>query len=74
MESVEREWGIRGVRRMQEETEDQREETKICEGIVIRAHWVAAAIPRSASIWEGPSFYHGKTPEYLRINERRVAF
>jgi len=58
---------------MQEETEDQREETKIWEGIVIRAHWVAAAIPRDASIAESPSFCHGKTPEDLRINERRVA-
>ena len=74
MESVEGEWGMRGVRRMQEETEDQREGTKTREGIAIRAHWVAVAIPRDASIGEGPSFCHGKTPEDLRINERRVAF
>jgi len=38
MDSVEGEWGIRGVRGMQEDMEDQRKETKIWEGIVIRAH------------------------------------
>ena len=74
MESVEREWGIRGVRRMQEETEDQREETKTREGIVIRAHWAAVAIPRDVSIREGPSSYHGKILEETPINECRAAF
>ena len=74
MESVEGKWGMEGMRGMGEDMENQGEETKTREGIAIRAHWVAAAIPRDASIGEGPSFHHGKTPEDLRINERRVAF
>jgi len=74
MDSVEGEWGIRGVRGMQEDMEDQRKETKIWEGIVIRAHWATVSIPRDASIGEGPSSYHGKILEETPINECPAAF
>ena len=74
MDSVEGEWGIRGVRGMQGEMEHQSEETKIREGIVIRAHWVAAAVPRNTSIGEGPSSYHGKILKETPINECPAAF
>jgi hypothetical protein len=74
MESVERECGIRGVRGLHEGMKYQREETKIWGDIFIRAHWVAAAIPRDASIGEGPSSYHGKILEETPINECPAAF
>ena len=74
MESVEGVWGIRGVRGMQKDMDDPREETKIREGIVIRAHWAAVPIPRDTSIGEGPSSYHGKILEETPINECPAAF
>jgi hypothetical protein len=61
VESVEVKSGIRWVPEMREELRGQEEETSAQDGTFILARWTAAAVPRSASILEGPSFYHGKT-------------
>ena len=74
MESVGGKCGMRGVRGTREEMKDRREETKIREGIVIRAHWATVPIPRDTSIGEGPSSYHGKILKETPINECPAAF